>query len=78
MLLWGLSTGVLWFGVTQFFMPQSPWLLRAFLALILFPLGGILWGTWVWKSAEKKFLEPVAAGTKSAAPRIVQYRDYLK
>ncbi|RMF07330.1 MAG: hypothetical protein D6762_07765 [Candidatus Neomarinimicrobiota bacterium] len=56
-LVWGVSTAILW----SLFMMALPYFheLRPSLgtAIILFPIGGYFWGVWVWKFAEKQYLE---------------------
>ncbi len=57
-LYWGISTGVLW-SIFMFFQGESRTIAR-FLAyfipaLILFPIGGLFWGLWVWNITEKKY-----------------------
>ena len=55
MIFWGIPTGLFW----SVFMllttkNQNPFFLFT-LALILFPLGGIGWGAWVWHMSEKRY-----------------------
>jgi hypothetical protein len=62
---WGVTTGVLWWGTMTFFQP-TPHPLRSLLgALVVFPLGGLVWGAWVWRIAEKRY----AAGRGHEAKR---------
>lgn len=52
---WGLGTAVLWSILMQVISPQEPLWLRPLIAVILFPIGGYVWGVWAWKLAEKKY-----------------------
>ncbi len=54
---WGLSTAILWIIVMHFAQPIEPMWVRPLIALVLFPLGGMLFGHFVWCSSEAKFKE---------------------
>ncbi len=55
---WGLKTGILFALVFPFFL-DTPYSIVSFLlvlipSLILFPLGGILWGLYMWNFFERQ------------------------
>ena len=57
-LCWGVITGVLWSGVMWFqsherTLPAFALLLG--IALVGFPLGGLVWGAWMWRCMERRF-----------------------
>ena len=54
-LCWGILTAVLWSIIMHISQPQEPIWLRPLIALVLFPIGGLFWGNWVWNASEKKF-----------------------
>ncbi|MGL4837357.1 MAG: hypothetical protein ACRC22_07650 [Shewanella sp.] len=54
-LYWGLTTAVLWSIVMHFIQPAELIWLRPLVALVLFPLGGMLLGYMRWHSFEAKF-----------------------
>jgi len=61
---WGLMTGILWGVIMHLVMPFLLgghsflwWLLPA---IIAFPIGGYVWGYWMWKSMEKKYQQTKA------------------
>jgi hypothetical protein len=52
---WGLPTGIL-FSLLMGFLQgwdRLPFLLPV--ALVMFPIGGIYWGRWVWDTAERAY-----------------------
>ena len=58
-LSWGILTAILWFIIMEIIMPFENKFIGLLLALFLFPIGGYFWGLWVWKIAEKKYIEAV-------------------
>ena len=61
---WGLTTAVLWLVFMKFFGHGFNFVIGAMIAIVVFPLGGIAWGWFVWRSSEKvyaKFLDKGAA-----------------
>lgn len=56
-LYWGISTAVSFSLLMAFLQPQDPWWLRPAISLALFPLGGLLWARYVWRSSEAKYLQ---------------------
>ncbi len=54
-LSWGVMTAALWSIMMHFVQPQDPIWFRPLIAFVLFPLGGLFWGSWVWNSSEKKY-----------------------
>jgi hypothetical protein len=57
-LAFGVGTAIAWSIFTQIFDPADAriWL-RPLIALIVFPIGGYLWGVWFWSSCEKDYLK---------------------
>ena len=57
---WGFATAVCWLVVMHFIRPLQPheqmWV-RAIIALVLFPLAGLIWAQYVWKKSEKMYAE---------------------
>ena len=53
MLYWGVPTGIL-FSIFQYFTKDDFAIGQAFLALLIFPIGGIFYGVWTWSSMIKK------------------------
>jgi hypothetical protein len=52
---WGVPMGALWWGAMTFFQP-TPNPERLLLgALVVFPLGGLVWAAWLWRIAEKRY-----------------------
>jgi hypothetical protein len=61
---WGIPTAIL-FSLTQGY--RSGWdgfLVQLILALIIFPVGGILYGRIMWRLLEKKNAKAAAVGIK--------------
>ena len=60
---WGLLTALLFSSLPLLFGNPFDWF-RAILAFVLFPIGGIGWGSYMWNLMEKRFAigpkEPVA------------------
>ena len=60
---WGLLTALLFSMIPLLFGNSFDWF-RAALAFVLFPVGGIFWGTYMWSHMEKRYAagpkEPVA------------------
>ncbi|MFO7873645.1 MAG: hypothetical protein R6U62_04110 [Bacteroidales bacterium] len=56
MLYWGVTTAILFTLASVFFMEgySSFWTLLL-LSLVLFPLGGVAWGYFMWTSSEKAY-----------------------
>jgi len=54
-LIWGGLTGITTFIILELFDPSSLWLMHLTFNMTLFPLGGLLWGWLVWRSAEKTY-----------------------
>ncbi|MGL5390800.1 MAG: hypothetical protein ACRDA8_05310, partial [Shewanella sp.] len=54
-LYWGVTTAVLWSLLSYFFQPSDPVWLMPLIALVLFPLGGIPLGYYLWHSSEAKY-----------------------
>jgi len=54
-LIWGVTTALLWSIIMHVFRPQEPIWFRPLIALIIFPIGGILGGSRVWSSCERKY-----------------------
>ncbi len=56
-LIWGIGTAVLFsiFMAAQRGFDHFVWDLG--LALILFPIGGYFWGSWMWRFNERQFAE---------------------
>lgn len=52
---WGVTTAILWSIIMEVSQPSENLWIRPMIALILFPIGGLAWGHFVWKSMEKKF-----------------------
>lgn len=56
-LAWGVTTALLWSLIMCLITPNYNIKFNLPLALVLFPLGGIGWGYWVWCISERKFLK---------------------
>jgi hypothetical protein len=59
---WGLLTALLFSSMPLLFGKSFDWI-RAALSLVLFPIGGIWWGSMVWKYMEDRYAlgeQPVA------------------
>ncbi len=54
-LFWGIPTGILWSIIMHFLQPQDTWYIRPIIAMIIFPLGGIWFGKWLWNTNVKNF-----------------------
>jgi len=54
-LFWGVSTAVLWSTLMQLFQPQEPIWVRPLVAIIVFPVGGLIWSNWLWYFSERKY-----------------------
>jgi hypothetical protein len=55
-LLWGVSTAILFSLLTTFVMgEQASFLITLPLSIVLFPLGGIAWGYFMWIFSEKAY-----------------------
>ncbi|QLE86316.1 hypothetical protein FLM48_15290 [Shewanella sp. Scap07] len=54
-LYWGISTALMWSVIMHLIEPTEPLWVRPAVALVLFPLGGIFFGHFVWRSSEAKF-----------------------
>lgn len=52
---WGVMTAILWSVIMEVMQPSEAWWIRPVIAIILFPIGGLAWGHFVWESTEKKF-----------------------
>lgn len=52
---WGISTAIFWLILMRFFTPSYRISMLP-LAFSLFPLGGLAWGHFVWKTNERAFL----------------------
>ncbi|RYV02110.1 hypothetical protein SOPP22_11105 [Shewanella sp. OPT22] len=52
---WGVVTAILWSIIMEVSQPSESLWVRPLIALIFFPLGGLLWGHFVWESTEKKY-----------------------
>ena len=55
LLVWGISTAIGWSVIMQIIDPQEPIWLRPLVALVAFPIGGIVWAYIVWTTHEKKY-----------------------
>ena len=53
---WGVSTALTWTLVMWLIAPEFNVLPNLPLALVMFPLGGLVWGWIIWESTEKEFL----------------------
>ncbi|MGH6814307.1 MAG: hypothetical protein ACREC6_01235 [Hyphomicrobiaceae bacterium] len=53
---WGVPTGILFSLASWFFDPNLNVMVAAPLAMIVFPIGGILWGRWMWHVGERAYL----------------------
>jgi len=51
----GIITAIIWSISMQLIEPQEKWFVRPLIALLLFPIGGILTGNLVWNSGERKY-----------------------
>jgi len=55
-LAWGVSTALVWTMVMWLIAPEFEPLPNLLLALVMFPMGGMVWGWIVWASTEKEYL----------------------
>jgi len=53
---WGVPTTIGWSVAMSFFQPGFNFGRSLVTALIVFPIGGLAWGWWVWRAHEKKYL----------------------
>lgn len=51
---WGLPTAILWSAIMHF-IDRIPFTESIFIALILFPAGGVLWGVFMWFFISREF-----------------------
>ena len=56
MLGWGVTTGVVWTFLSWLSTPNFNLKFTLSLALVLFPIGGLGWGWYVWRASEQEFL----------------------
>lgn len=56
-LAWGLSTGVIWAVVMSVMSGWEKFFMRLLVACIFFPIGGVLFGFFVWRKNEQEFLK---------------------
>lgn len=56
---WGITTALLWSLAMRFIQPSENFWVRPLIALVLFPIGGLLWAYAVWRGSEKKYLQAV-------------------
>ncbi|MBL39134.1 MAG: hypothetical protein CMP07_12075 [Xanthomonadales bacterium] len=61
-LLWGLSSAVIWALVMQYFDPSDPVWLRPLIAAAVFPAVGYFVGLWTWRKKEAKYHQEDGAG----------------
>lgn len=54
-LYWGVTTGIFFSIIMHFLQPQDNWYIRPIIALVLFPIAGILYGFFSWNTNEKKY-----------------------
>lgn len=54
-LLWGLSTAVIWWLAMHYFQPRDPAWTRLLVAVTVFPVGGYFVGLMSWRRNEKKY-----------------------
>jgi hypothetical protein len=54
-LRWGVVTAILWSVSFHFLDPQEPLWVRPLIGLVIFPLGGIWVGHYIWSIPEKKY-----------------------
>ncbi|MBN2436915.1 MAG: hypothetical protein JXK07_16770 [Spirochaetes bacterium] len=52
---WGLTTAFLWSLIMHIIRPQENLFIRPVIALVLFPLGGIVVGLYTWNYNEKNY-----------------------
>lgn len=57
MLCWGVTTGVFWSLGMAFMQGWDRLPLLLAVSMIGFPIGGIFFGLWTWKTFEKQFQE---------------------
>jgi hypothetical protein len=60
---WGVSTAILFALIQGYLHGWDGFLFQLIPALILFPLGGILWGRYMWKLLERTHAKAVTTGT---------------
>ena len=53
---WGVPTALLWVLIMHFINPAFSFAHTLPVALVLFPLGGLVWGWAMWRFCERKFL----------------------
>ena len=63
---WGLTTAVLGLFIMSFVTPGFNTKTNISQALIIFPLGGILWGWLVWRHLEKELKNSKDTGIENA------------
>ena len=56
-LSWGISTAVAWSLVMHYIQPHEQMWVRPIIALVVFPLGVLVWANFVWKKSEKKYAQ---------------------
>jgi hypothetical protein len=54
-LRWGVVTALLFSILMHFVQPQEPIWLRPLISIVVFPLGGILFGYWLWAIGERNY-----------------------
>lgn len=54
-LAWGIPTAVLWILGMSYMNPEFSTLFMSIVALIVFPIGGLLWGKFMWEWTEKAY-----------------------
>ncbi len=53
--VWGLTTALTWSVLMHFIAPREDVWVRPLIALIVFPVVGLIWAHFVWNVSEKKF-----------------------
>ena len=56
-LLWGMSSGIIWLILIATFGSGEFGLWRLTIALVVFPIIGYLYGKWSWKNNELRYLK---------------------
>jgi hypothetical protein len=54
---WGVPTAVLWSALMAALAHGGGFLHNLAVAIVLFPLGGIAFGAWIWSIKERKYSE---------------------
>lgn len=54
-LVWGLSTAILWSMIMEAFDPANTIWIRPIMALVLFPVGRLMWAHFTWNLTEKQY-----------------------